>query len=114
MPDLRPALARTCDRCLLSGMAMAAPLWKDHPRCSPWPPRRAATDDQGGIGYVGAAHEVAVEAGQRYGRTARAAAGGRAIRFGPAADDDHARPEEPRSVLHPGRVRGRGEGACAR
>lgn len=74
----------------------------------PWPPGRTAQK------IVGAAHEVAVEAGRRYGRTARAAAGGRATRFGPAADDDHARPEGPGSVLHPGRVRERGKGACAR
>jgi hypothetical protein len=60
-------------------------------------------DGQGGIGYVGAAHALQGEAGQGCGRTARAAAGGRATRFGPAADDDHARPEGPGSVLHPGR-----------
>jgi hypothetical protein len=36
-------------RCWLLGVARVAPLWKDHPRCSPWPLWRTATDGRGGL-----------------------------------------------------------------
>jgi quinol monooxygenase YgiN len=42
--DLLPALACPCDRCWLQ----AAPLWNDHPRCSPWPWRGTAGMVKGG------------------------------------------------------------------
>src|SRR5215467_7822312 len=67
-----------------------------------------------GIGYVGSADQGAVEAGQGPGRGGRAATGRRAARLGPGAGDVHAGPDGPGPGLHPGRVRKRGESACAR
>ena len=95
--DLRPALARPCDTCWGSHGGTAV---EGSSAVFAVAVAQDGEDGQGGIGYVGAAHELQVEAGQRYVRTTRAAAGGRATRFGPATDDDHARPEGPRSVLH--------------
>src|SRR5215471_18926264 len=69
---------------------------------------------QGGIGYVGSADQGAAEAGQGPSRGGRAATGRRAARLGPGAGDVHAGPDGPGPGLHPGRVRKRGEGACAR
>src|SRR6516162_2049772 len=69
---------------------------------------------QGGIGDVGSADQGAAEAGQGPSRGGRAAAGRRAARLGPGAGDVHAGSEGPGPGLHPGRVRKRGESACAR
>src|SRR6516225_2138223 len=69
---------------------------------------------QGGIGYVGSADQGAAEAGQGPSRGGRAATGRRATRLGPGAGDVHAGPNGPGPGLHPGRVRKRGESACAR
>src|SRR5215472_7992842 len=69
---------------------------------------------QGGIGYVGSADQGAAEAGQGPSRAGRAATGRRAARLGPGAGDVHVGPDGPGPGLHSGRVRKRGESACAR